>query len=268
MRTCSLLFFLLLSTIVLASPQVQVIPSPKGLEDFEHQFKGCPENSECDQVMGLQMQRWKDLVSKLKKEEMPKEKKALFLDLFLSKYGIPAEFYTTKKSQQGFRPLYFNSPCKNHNPKDPEKKVLKGIAFIKSLGPLKATVWRDQTQIEVPLGELLNPQPVKVYYPEGVQTYYLSLGDQPLYIKGHELHVLKEDDELFYGLKVNKEGVWKIEAMDFDQLSSWDDKRQNAECPKDKDKAPKEFENEFCKTVWDMDSKKTVVVKMYQGCFI
>jgi hypothetical protein len=249
------------------SPDIKVIPNPRSPEDFEHQFKGCPENSECDQIMGHQLQNWNNLIKKLKNEQMTGQKKAQFLELFRSKYGIPSEFYTFQKSQLGFKPLIFNSHCKEHNPKQEDQKVLRGISFLKSMGKDKALAWRDQTQIEVPTGEILIPQPVVVYFEKGEKTYFLPLGDQPLFIKDQNLYIMKEEDGFFYVLKVGPEGEWKIEDIDFTKLSQWEDHRENMSCPTEKaKKAPAMFGVEFCKSVWDENSKKPVLVKMHQGC--
>jgi len=268
MHASYLMFFLTISAFAQTTPQIEVIPAPKTIEDFEHQYKGCLANSECDQVMGLQLSRWKELVSKLNDPKMDNNKKHQFIELFRSKYGIPVEFYTTQKSQQGFKPLLYNSPCKNHNPKEGEK-TLKGTAFLKSLTKEKATIWRDQTQIEVPVGELLNPQPVTVYNDKNSDVYFLPIGDQPLFIKDKSLHVLKEDDGFFYLLKVSPNGNWKVENLDYSRLSTWEDKREEVTCPKDPTNiAPKEFGVEFCKSIWNEDMKKQVVVKLRQGCVI
>ena len=268
MRVSYLLFFLSLSAFAQTKPNIQVIPDPKSIEDFDHQYKGCLENSECDQVMGLQLTRWKDLIKKMKNDDMPATKKAQYIELFRGKYGIPVEFYTAQKSQQGFKPLLFSSSCRDHNPKDKEQSILKGIAFVKSINEEKATVWRDQTQIEVPVGNLFSPQPVTIYYPDGEKTYYLPLDDQPLFIKNKEVIVLKEDDDFFFGLKISSTGDWKVVDLDMTRLSEFQEKKQNVECPKKAKPAPKAFGVEFCKNIWDEDLKKTVVVKLHEGCVL
>lgn len=268
MKAAYLIFFLSLSTFSAEKPKIQVIPNPETTGDYEHQFKGCPANSECDQVMGLQMERWNTLISKVRENKIEANKKAALLELFRSKYGIPVEFYTYQKSQQGFKPLYFNSPCKEHNPKTGDK-TLRGTAFIKSMASDKTVVWRDQTQIEVPTGELLIPQPVTVYYPDGPKEYLLPLSDQPLFIKHKDLYVLKEEDGFFFMLKISPNGIWKIEPMDAFKLSEFELKKEEVKCPLDKFKTtPKIFGVEFCKTVWDEDLKKTIVLKLHQGCSI
>lgn len=268
MRLSYLIIFFSLAAFGQVKPKIEVLTEPKTMEDFDHQFKGCLENSECDQVMGLQLSRWKDLIKKVKDDTIPVHQKTQYLELFRSKYGIPVEFYTYQKSQQGFKPLLFNSSCRNHNPKTGEK-VLRGISFLKSLSKEKAVVWRDQTQIEVPVGEILIPQPVFVYMPDERANYLLPLNDQPLFIKNGDLYVLREDDDFFYALKVSKNGDWKIENLDMEKLSEWEQHRGPVACPKEPNKlAPNVFEDEFCKTVWNEDLKKTVIVKMHQGCAI
>jgi hypothetical protein len=269
MRIIFLLFFVSITAFSQTTPQIQVINEPKTIEDFDHQFKGCQENSECDQVMGLQLTRWRNLINKLKDDSMEASKKAKFVELFRAKEGIPAEFYTSQKSQAGFKPMLFDSPCKNHNPKDRTKKVLKGTSFVIGLTKDKAKIWRDQTIIEVPTGELVSPQPIAVYNSATPTMYYLPINDQPLFIKNNSLHVLREDDGFFYDLIVAQDGTWKVDYLDFTSLSTYEDKRSEATCPKDTTKlAPPEYGVEFCKNVWNDDLKKTVVVKMHLGCVI
>jgi len=270
MRLTYLLIFITLTVSAQNKPRIQVIPNPQSIEDFDHEFKGCPENSECDQVMGHMLSRWKLLISKLK-DITDANKNAQALELFRAKYGIPIEFYTGQKSQQGFKPVLYSSNCKQHNPKDlkdPNGKVLKGISFVKSISNEKAILWRDQSQIELPLKDNMTPQPVKVYFEKGAVTYQLPIDDQPLFIKNRELYILKEEDGFYFGLKVSENGDWKIVNLDMTQLSVWEDKRSDMDCPKDPDKAPSVFTNEFCKGIWDIDTKKTIPVRMQQGCFI
>lgn len=246
---------------------VEVLPNPQSYEDFEHQNKGCPENSECDEVMGLQLSRWKKLLNSLKNSKISEEKKAQELDEFRSKYGIPVEFYTTIKSQQGFKPLFFSSPCPNHQSKDESKRILKGTAFLKSLNEKKATVWRDQAQIEVPVGELLIPQPVRAYFKDAPVDFLLPLNDQPLYLTGEHLYIIREDDELFYTLRVSSNGEWKIVPTELSKLSSREARRDNAKCPDEKT-ATDVFKIEFCKSIFDEKEDRSIITRMHQGCAI
>lgn len=266
MRLTYFLIFLSLSAFAQKNPRIEVIPNPQSLEDFDHQFKGCPENSECDQVMGHMLERWNKLIRELK-SSADNIKNAQYIEVFRAKYGLPTEFYSTSKALQGFKPALHSSPCKEHNPKVGER-VLKGTAFVKSISNSTAFILRDQSQIELPLQENFRPQPVKVYFENGPVTYYLSLGDQPLFIKERELYILKDADDLYFMLKVNEKGEWKVVGMDFTRLSQWEEKRQNLDCPKDSEKVDTAFTYAFCKSVWDESSKKNITVKMHLGCAI
>lgn len=279
MRVHYFTLFFLFSTLGIAAPEIKLVGEPKSLEDFEHHNKGCPANSECDQVMGHQLQRWQDLTKNLKSSETSHANKALALEAFREKSGIPVEFYTYKKSQQGFRPLYFNSPCKEHNPKLEEKRVLRGIAFVRSIQKDKALVWRDQAQIEVPVGELFIPQPVRVYFPSlqptvagapdqgGSIDYQIPIDDQPLFIRDKSLHIVREEDDYFFMLKITPAGDWSIVDSDFTRLSEWEMKREYVPCPEDKEKkTPKEFGVTFCKSIWNEDIQKPVVIRLHSGC--
>lgn len=246
---------------------IEVLPNPQSYEDFEHLNKGCPENSECDSVMGLQLSRWKNLVTSLKTSSFSEEKKAQLLESFRQKYGIPVEFYTTIKSQQGMKPLFFNSPCPNHNPKEEPKKVLRGTAFVKSLSEKSATIWRDQAQLEIPVGELLRPQLLRVYFKDSPQDYYLPLADQPLYVAGKYVYLLREDDELFYTLRVGPGGAWQIVPTEPARLSVREARRENAKCPDEKT-TDEVFKVDFCKSVYDEKEDQALIIRMHQGCAI
>lgn len=271
MRLHYFVLILLFPAFAAARPEIKVIDEPKSLEDFEHPNKGCPANSECDQVMGHQMKNWQELVKSLADNStLSSVKKAEALDEFRAKAGIPAEFYTYKKSEQGFKPFFFNSPCKEHIPKDPkndETRVLRGTAFLKSLTKDKAVIWRDQAQIEAPVGALLIPQPVTVFSPAGPVQYSIPIDDQPLFIRDKSLFILREEEGFFFVLRISQTGEWKIVDLDLTRLSEWEDKREYVTCPADKEKkTPKEFGVTFCKSVWDEDLKKPVVVRMHAGC--
>lgn len=261
-------FILFLTSIALGEVprRIQVIENPQTIEDFDHQNKGCPENSECDQVMGQMVLKWKETISNIQAKEMSETKKASELESFRSKYGIPTEFYTYERSQLGFKPLLHSSPCREHNPKDQKEKVFRGVSFIKSIENGKAIVWRDQTQIELPVNDLIVPQKVVLYFENNPKSYYLPIGDQPLYIQNQSLFVLKEEDGFYFMLKVSPDGEWKIVELDSSKLGEWESHRQNVSCPEDKSVKSKIFNHDYCKSIWDLDKKKTVIMKLQSGC--
>jgi len=249
-----------------------LVPPPKdaeSLEDFEHQFKGCPENSECDELMGKRLLLFKDLIQKMVDEEMPENKRALELEKFRAQYGVPVEFYTIQKSFKEFKPLLYNSPCPNHNPKKKtETQILVGKAFIKSTTGNKALVIRGQTQLDVPLGDLLSLQPLEVFYDKTALKYQVPIGDRPLFIKDKSLYLLKEEDNFFYFLKIAPTGEWSIEEVDATLISRYQDKISDATCPAPVLEKLEVFKSEYCQNVWSEDLKQTVVFRVYRGCVL
>ncbi len=260
------LLFLMFSAFAQNNPRIQVLPNPESLEDFTHEIKGCPENSDCDQAMGHLFSKWKDLVQK-HKNSTDQNKISHEFETFRAQFGIPIEFYTFEKAKKAYMPATHTSECKEHNPKQGEK-ILRGTSFIKSIGPAKAFIWRDQSQIELPLNENLLPQPVTVFYETGALTYFLPINDQPLFIKNKELYILKEEDGVYFMLKVSSQGDWKIISFDLSNIGQFEDKKENINCPESKVKPHLAFGHIFCKKVFDADTRKLVTVQMALGCSI
>lgn len=254
-----LLIFVFFSGIH-AQTTFKVLPEASSPQEFIHQNPGCQENSECDQVMGHQLNVW----NKLLKEDLPAKEKNRKVATHLKERGIPTEFYTISKVKNFFKPMLFNSSCRNHNPKEGEK-IYKGTAFIKSLTPEKAIIWRDQTQIEFKPDEQLLAQPIKAYFTDVPTTYMSSLDDQPLFIRNNKLYFLKEYDEEFFLLEISPDGAWDIAEVDLTRLTYYEDKKTNMDCP-NSNLDTKAFEVKFCKGIWDESQNKLIPVEMYQGC--
>lgn len=256
-----LLLFFLFSSRIEAQTPIKVLPEVSSPHEFIHQNPGCLENSECDQVMGHQLNTWSKV---LKEASSPKDKSAR-LARELKERGIPVEFYTVAKVKNFFKPMLFNSSCRHHNPKEGEK-IFRGTAFLKSLSLNKAIIWRDQTQIEYRPDQQLVAQPIKVYFSETPTTYLSALDDQPLFMRNNKLYFLKEYDEEFFLLEVSANGDWEIVEMDLTKLTYYEDKKTNIDCPNNKIENSQAFEVKYCKGIWDETTSKLIPVEMYQGC--
>lgn len=256
-----LLLFFLFSSKIHAQTPIKILPEASSPHEFIHQNLGCLENSDCDQVMGHQLNIWSKV---LKETGSPKEKTAR-LAKELKERGIPVEFYTVAKVKNFFKPMLFNSSCRQHNPKEGEK-IFRGTAFLKSLSASKAIIWRDQTQIEYRPDQQLMAQPIKAYFTDSPTTFLSALDDQPLFIKNNKLYFLKEYDEEFFLLEVSATGDWEIVEMDLTKLTYYEDKKTNIDCPKSQGENTAAFEVRFCKGIWDETSAKLIPVEMYQGC--
>jgi len=259
------LFFLFLSFYANSQPLVP----PQGslsTQDFSHQIQGCPENSTCDATMGHHHKRWIDLLVEIKDKSFDEIKKARELESFRQNLGLPSNFYTNSKSQQGFKPILFDSPCKHHKNKEQKNSILKGEAFVQKLLTDKAILKKDQTMYEIPYGELFTPQEVTVYDGDEIRKYYLSLGDQPSYFDKGTMIIMKEAEDLFFQLSISDKLEWTITPLDLSSISKYDQLRETVACPQDKEKKNEMFRVVYCKKVWDQGFKKFVIVKMQDGC--
>lgn len=267
----SVIYFMIFFSLSLfgqEKPNVQKITPTKSMEDFEHQFKGCLENSHCDEIMGLQLTEWKDFLKNIKEKNEFGSKKAEKIENFRVKKGIPVEFYTTDKSQIGFKPLLYDSPCKVHSVPG-ELKVQRGLSFVKSIDKEKAVIWRNETQIEVPLGDFFFPQIITVFFSDKQASFLTPIDEQPLFIRDSSLFFLKEDHENFYILKISPNGEWKIVDIEMSELLLMSERKKDSTCPNDLTKIQgKIFNSDICQSIWNEDEKKHVIIKMQRGCLI
>lgn len=272
-----LVLFALSTTIIWANTnkkeennlQIHLLPQETKGFDGDHQNSGCPENSECDQVMGLQYKRWQNLLRNLQLKEKSSQKQGQYVQGHLELYGIPVEFYTTHKSAKTFRPIYYNSPCREHNPKDkPLERVLRAMSFVKKTSKDTVTIWRDQAQLEIPFSDDLVFADLDITTDEGVQTLKVPLDEEPLYLTKNGPVFLREDDGLFYALQIDYNGVWKVINLDMTTLSNYESKKRSTQCG-EKEKGPKlsgPFNVAICKDIWDDSAKKLRPVVLRRGC--
>jgi hypothetical protein len=247
---------------------VDLPKNPQSLDDFAHPNKGCPENSECDEVMGKMMTRFKDLIKKLETSQASEKLKAQELEKFRTLYGLPVNFYTTQKSESSFKPLLYNSPCRNHLGKNKgEVQILSGEAFVKEISLEKGFIQRENTLHEVPISELFSPTPVEIYFSEKPTTIYLPSGDRILFMKDQHLYVLKEVDGFYYMLKISLAGKWQVTPFEMSQISSYEERKTSFDCTNDKNLSPT-FATYYCEKVWNENLKQTVPVKYYRGCVL
>ena len=266
MRVTYLMIFFSLSLFGQEDTKLQKVSESRTLEDYEHEFKGCPENSQCDEVMGAQLRRWKNFLNEIIEKNVPQHKKYQQMEEFRAKNGLPVEFYTSERSQLGHKPLMFHSPCKNHNPQK-GLKIQKGLSFVKSISKEKGVIGRDQTQIEIPIGEIFTPQVVTVFLEEKKHTYLIPIDDGPVFMKNESLFLLKEDHDVFYVLKIFPNGEWKVVDMDMSLISEWSEKRSYVDCPKSlPDRERNIFSSDICQNIWDVDQKKLITIHMQRGC--
>jgi hypothetical protein len=241
---------------------------PQSLDDFAHPNKGCPENSECDEVMGKRILQFKALIKELEAEEDWKLR-VKKLEAFRAQFGLPADFYTQERAGKSFGPLFYNSPCRNHNPKNKSSQILVGTAFLKGISSRSGQIQRGSTLFEIPHSELFSPQPVEVFFSSDKPvTFYLPVNERPLFIKEKSLIVLREEDSFFYAMKISDKGEWQIAEVDLSEVSKWSERNTQGPCPTSPETAPEAFGTHYCEHIWSEDEKKNIPVKYYRGCVL
>ena len=250
-----------------------VIPLPdtseKSLtyEDFAHANRGCPENSECDEVMGKLLQQWKQLTTRW--AELPAAQKLKEMQEHLKKHGWPVEFYTKTAAKSGLNPAFYSSPCPHHNPKDaPLNRIWKGLAFLKGMEAGQIIASRGDTEFKLKPSELLYLQPVYVLT-EGrpAEKYLLPLDERPIFLEKGKLRVLVESEDQYVILGVGLDGPWEVQLPPEEGLSAYFDDREEVACPADapKPEAPW-FQKGHCQKIMNKDTGKTVIAQFFWAC--
>lgn len=237
-------------------------------EEVSHTFKGCPENSDCDEEMGQQMLKWKDLVAKELSGDGPKLEKTQRLSAFVEKHGWHTHFYAKPSLKSVIGPILFASGCALHNSKDPSLVLLKGEAFIKGVKDESAIVSKGNTEYKIKIAENLILQKV-IFYPnsqKSAQTYWLPLGEKPLYIDGDQLVALAESFDFYAMLKSNPSGDWSFSLPPSESLLKYMEDIQEVECPKNAETVPFGFQKTWCSTLSDKTGAPAGVTQLFWAC--
>lgn len=266
----SLVLLLLSLTCWGQNPAPKVVAAKENLsyEDFEHPNKGCPENSECDELMGKLLASWKKLTERwdsgvaaaTKLAEMRKQ---------LMQQGWPVEFLVKSQARSGLNPVLFGSACPEHNPKaSPQDKIWRGLGFIKGTDKGHIVFSRGDTEFKIKQGELLQLRPV-VVHSEGAapRTFFIPLDETPAYLAQGKLWSLIESENIYVLIGAPLDGAWELALPPETGLSELFEDRSDVACPKDAKTAELPwFPKTHCQKLLDKDAGKEVVVQYFQSC--
>lgn len=256
------------------------------LDDFEHQNKGCPENSDCNVNMGKHRTLWLNLFKSFPKiPVMPENNKLMNhvqeIEKFRKANGIPADFFTNSAGGDRFSPILFDSSCEQHNPKKDKKgniisgeKILLATSFVKNTENGQAHLTVLDTKHDIPLGELAYFDPLYIISKKPATTtlYWVPHGEKPLYVDGDAIVFLREHENFYYGLKIFPTGEWQVTEIKPGQ--ELDEKINDEACPKneivEKYKNSPEFKkyylDQFCQTIYDLQSKSLKTMAIFWSC--
>lgn len=245
------------------------------LEDFEHEHKGCPENSDCSINMGKQRSLWLDLLKTIQKKPNLSNNIAE-IEKFRKTHGVPVDFHSIQAAQERFSPILFDSPCPQHNPKKGAgEKVLIASVFVQNTKNNQAHLTVLDTKHDIPFGELAYLDPIYIISttPAATSLYWVPHGEKPLYIEGESIVLLREHEGFYYGLKISKAGDWQVVEVKPGQRL--DEKIEEQACPKNNEilekyktspEYKKYFLDQFCQSIYDISTKSQKSMAVFWSC--
>lgn len=211
-----------------------------------HPNVGCPINSICSKSMGMRIADWESTLAKVTEKT-----KVKILKSYLKDKGIPLEFLSKKTTKESLDPVMWNSRCKLHNPRNPNKNIYKSIQFLKSIPDNKDMVFKK-----------LN------LYDEGeILSYNIPQNSYPVLIQNNKLIMTEDYDDTYYQLGVSPEGKVSIENFPYSLIKNALNKNvKDTKCP---DKM--EFDNDYfvktyCHKIYDIDTDKLKTIQVAWSC--
>lgn len=225
---------------------VDVVDKYMALKDMEHKNKGCPINSDCSKQMGKRIQKWEKLLAKSDRKNFNK-----LLKDYLKTDGLPILFLTTKESKIALDPVLHSSRCKQHNPKNPNNNIMKGMAFFKSAPKSKHVTFTS----------------VRVYDEDQKRDYYIPYQDQVILMKNNELIVLKDYDDTYFQMGVSPTGAYAIHNLSYNVIQKALEKKiKETKCPEKMKVNTPYFSKNYCQKIYDLDTNTLKTIQYSWSC--
>jgi len=230
-----------------------LIPVVHALEYSKIDFEGCPENSYCKKETGANRKKWLDQLKAFSKGDISEQKINLFIQ---SEFGVPVPGWAMEEASLLPNILMWDSPCKQH--KNPANKYYIMENFRKNLN---ANELREIPTLV--FSRALIKENGKDAFPIVVPR-----GDAPLFLKDGSLYFLREDEGMFYGLLIDKEGKLKIVKNETSPNLP-----KEVTCPKEMvtqflrmAPSPSFYTGQFCKEIWDKTDRTYKTLLLGWSC--
>lgn len=212
------------------------------LEYSKIEYEGCPENAYCKKETGLTRKKWIEDLRSYKNGKISEQKINANLK---NEYGLPISAWAQENGSLSPNILMWDSPCKQHQ--NANNKFYIAEIFKKNLKPEEI---KDSNSIYFSRAVLLD-QNNKPY------SYIIPRGDAPLFIKDSQLYFLREEEGIFYGLLISRDGQLKLVKNE-----SSPEAPKEAVCSKEQvalflreAPSPNFYQGQFCKDIWDVTLK-------------
>lgn len=224
-----------------------------GLEYSKIEFEGCPENAYCKKETGVTRKNWIEQLKSYTSGKISEQKINAFIQ---SEYGLPVSGWAQEEGSLQPNILMWDSPCKQHS-KSTNKYYIAEI-FRKNLSPNEL---KDVPNIFFSRAILLDKNKAPF-------SFIVPRGDAPLFMKDGSLYYLREEEGVFYGLLIDKDGKIKItknETSTEPPKETTCSKEQidqfNRESP-----SPNFYQGTFCKDIWDKTAKSYRTMLLGWSC--
>lgn len=235
------LFYLILNSFVMAEEEFQPYM-------LEHKTKGCPENSYCRSELAVEQMKWKDAIfglSKNKINELNKIKKQM---------GAPIDFYLASPAPEKEKHILWDSRCKNHKIANP--KIYDARSFLKKFPVNNPTANAYFHYILIEMNQKLH-------------RFTLSKKDFPLFFENGSIYLNREEDGVYYGVKIQSSGAYEILPPIQTKLVPNEIKCPNELVQKFKEtlKNPYVYSSAICRKIWDRKKETFYLYITGDACF-
>ncbi|MFA6235755.1 MAG: hypothetical protein WC635_00400 [Bacteriovorax sp.] len=224
-----------------------------GLEYSKIEYEGCPENAYCKKETGANRKKWIEQLRGFSTGKISEQKLNSFVQ---SEYGLPVSGWAQEEGSLQPNILLWDSPCKQHS-KSTNKYYIAEV-FRKN--------FRSNELKEIP--NVIFSRVVML--DESKQPFAITVprGDAPLFLKDGNLYYLREEEGMFYGLLIDKNGKFAITKNETSTEPA-----KEATCSKDlialfnrEAPSPNFYQGTFCKEIWDKTSKSYKTVLLGWSC--
>lgn len=205
-------------------------------QDLIHENPGCLENSICSLENGKKITKWNAASDKLEG-----------LKGFKKKFGLPIQVLVSQADIKTLDPVLYTSRCNLHNPKDTNKKIYKGILFLRN----------DPKSSAIILPKVKNHTTGK--------EFNVPYGDQPLFIKDNKLFLSSDFESKDFSISITTSGKWTLQKIEPNMLEKSVRLKESIDCKKSF--APdKYFTSSYCTNIWNFSQNKLNLIEQQWSC--
>lgn len=223
------------------------------LEFSKIEYEGCPENAYCKKETGITRKKW---IEELKKFSAGKITEQQINALAQVERGIPITGWGREEASLYPNILMWDSPCKQHNTSTNKYYITE--VFRKNLSSNDIKEFPNTFFSRAILNDNTG-QPYSIVVPRS---------EAPLFMKDNALYYLQEEDGIFYGLLINRQGHFKITKNESNNMPS-----KEGICTKDQAtlfsrEAPSLnfYQETYCKDIWDKTTKSYKTIFYGRSC--